>query len=101
MARPLARRLARPVGRSAARPPGMSPLSMSFGAATMCSGSSSLRSRLVRLGLGCQGGLDPQRYIEHTRGRAHRSSARRSTAQPSAQCIKIDTFSIAFARRPI
>eukprot|EP00959_Pyramimonas_sp_CCMP1952_P413505 8664840-Pyramimonas_sp.AAC.1 len=31
---------------------------------------------------------------------AHRSSTRRSTAQPSAQYIKIDTFSIAFARQP-
>eukprot|EP00959_Pyramimonas_sp_CCMP1952_P419874 8794606-Pyramimonas_sp.AAC.1 len=56
----------------------------------MCSGSSSLRSRSVRSGFGCNEGLDPQGYIEHNRGMAHRNSARRITAQPSARYIKID-----------
>eukprot|EP00959_Pyramimonas_sp_CCMP1952_P423722 8875863-Pyramimonas_sp.AAC.1 len=55
----------------------------------------------VRSGPGCQGGLDPQRYIEHNRGMAHRSSARRSTAQPSAHHINLDTLSTAIARRAI
>eukprot|EP00959_Pyramimonas_sp_CCMP1952_P413506 8664840-Pyramimonas_sp.AAC.2 len=54
MARPLARRLARLLGHAAARPPGMSPLSIRYGAATICSGSSSFRSRSVRSGLGCK-----------------------------------------------
>eukprot|EP00959_Pyramimonas_sp_CCMP1952_P307251 6430873-Pyramimonas_sp.AAC.1 len=80
----------------------MPPLSKGSGAAAIFSGSSSVRSRSVRSGpVGCQGGLDPRRYIEHNRFMARRSLARRSTAQPSAQCIEIDAVSIAIARRPI
>eukprot|EP00959_Pyramimonas_sp_CCMP1952_P218654 4572682-Pyramimonas_sp.AAC.1 len=60
MARPLAHRLARPWGRSAARPPDMSPYR--FGQ------DSDAKEESIH------------NAIEHTRGMAHRNSARRSTS---------------------
>eukprot|EP00959_Pyramimonas_sp_CCMP1952_P244154 5103921-Pyramimonas_sp.AAC.1 len=82
MARPLARRLARPLGRSTARPADMSHCQFALGQDAK---EDSIHNA-----------------IEYDRGMARRNSARRSTAQPSARhYIKADTFSIAFACRPI
>ena len=68
-------------------------------------GSSSLRSRSVRPGVGCQGRLDPQRNrAQHTPAQHDTfqvSTARHGTAQPLAQYIAVDTFSIASGRRPV
>eukprot|EP00959_Pyramimonas_sp_CCMP1952_P311698 6523115-Pyramimonas_sp.AAC.1 len=57
---------------------------MSSGAATIwtiCSGSSSLRSRSVRSGLVCNGGLNPQHYRAQSRhGTSQFSTTQLSTA---------------------
>eukprot|EP00959_Pyramimonas_sp_CCMP1952_P278106 5813819-Pyramimonas_sp.AAC.1 len=48
---------------------------------TMCSDSSSVRSRSVRSGLGCNGGLDTQDYRAQSRhGTSQFSTAQQSTA---------------------
>eukprot|EP00959_Pyramimonas_sp_CCMP1952_P045316 946588-Pyramimonas_sp.AAC.1 len=93
MARSLARRLARPLGRSAARPPGMPPCQVALGQ-LLC-------ARAARASVSDQFGQDSDTKedsihyaIRHNLGTTHCNSARRSTAQPSARCTKIDWLNI-------
>eukprot|EP00959_Pyramimonas_sp_CCMP1952_P463612 9485244-Pyramimonas_sp.AAC.1 len=59
----------------------MFPSQLALGAATVCRGSSSLRSRSVRSGLGCKGGHDPRRYSAQSRhGISQFRTAQHSTA---------------------